>query len=313
MAAAALNNHLNMATDQPHLLLAEFRQAGFVVCGPLAPAALSTVRSAFHANQADHKKAWLAIDEPNRQAYFDLDDHHDAGSFLRHPAWLSLLDHPTTAGLVTDVCGAGAQLYSVSARTLPSVGTDVAAAKGGYARWHRDSPMEKGGMCKVFVYLTELRENSGTTALVPGSQHWSIDPSSNSGAQASFPISQSGDPTAGPIVSRLEFDREGGGHVGGHAAQSSMPGYRKVVGPAGTIMAFDTRTAHTTFANTSGVDRECIVLIFCPRWHKQTVGLLQLADLLEADGSLRKVPRRWRVLFGLETSNGDAFERRGFL
>ena len=109
MAAAALNNHLNMATDQPHLLLAEFRQAGFVVCGPLAPAALSTVRSAFHANQADHKKAWLAIDEPNRQAYFDLDDHHDAGSFLRHPAWLSLLDHPTTAGLVTDVCGAGAR------------------------------------------------------------------------------------------------------------------------------------------------------------------------------------------------------------
>ena len=55
----------------------------------------------------------------------------------------------------------------------------------------------------------------------------------------------------GPVASRHEFDRDTGSHVGGHEEQESMPDHEKIVCSAGSVMAFDTRCAHTAFANTS--------------------------------------------------------------
>ena len=198
--------------------------------------------------------------------------------------------------------------YEVDARTVPPISAADGAERGGYVRWHRDSPLIKGGICKIFIYLSDVGIDGGCTALVPGSHRWSV---SSAGSGTTFPVSDDGDPAAGEISQRHEFDRERVAHVGGHAAQDAMPGHVKIVCQAGSMLAFDTRCAHTAFANTSSQPRECIILIFCPKWHKQRAEIAALGDALSADGLLNSPFRR--QLFGLEGVGGAKLLRRGFL
>ena len=100
-------------------------------------------------------------------------------------------------------------------------------------------------------------------------------------------------------------------HQAWHAAQDAMPGHVKVVCRAGSMLAFDTRCAHTAFANTSATSRDCIIWIFCPKWQKQRTDVAALADTLNSDGLLDTSFRR--QLFGLEDASGAIIARRGFL
>ena len=175
-------------------------------------------------------------------------------------------------------------------------------------RVRRDSPLIKGGICKVFIYLNDIGADGGCTALVPGSHRWSLSPEAGG---STFPVSEGGDPAEGEVAQTHEFDRERAAHVGGHAAQDAMPGHVKVTCSAGTALFFDTRCAHTAFANTSQMPRECIILIFCPRWHKQRTDIAELADVLERTGAL--TTPFLRQLFGFETAAGGRISRRGFL
>ena len=63
-------------------------------------------------------------------------------------------------------------------------------------RWHRDSPMNKGGICKIFIYLSDVRADGGVTAVVPGSHRWAV---STEGDGSSFPVSEGGDPVSTPF------------------------------------------------------------------------------------------------------------------
>lgn len=295
-------------------LLRQFLDDGFVLHpGVLDPESLAELTSAFREAQEPVMAAWerSGAREGTGPASrsFDLNEFESPTSFLRNDVWLkTLLENPVISSLAQAVCGNGHQLYEVDARTVPPISPEDGAQRGGYVRWHRDSPIIKGGICKVFVYLNDVGVDGGCTALVPGSHRWSL---SSEGSGITFPVSEQGDPGAGEIKQRHEFDRERVAHIGGHAAQDAMPGHVKVVCRAGSMLAFDTRCAHTAFANTSATSRDCIILIFCPKWHKQRTDIAALADTLNDDGLLDTSFRR--QVFGIEGATGASIARRGFL
>lgn len=302
------------ASPDTSALLRRFVKDGFVLQPDvLQPRALAELTDAFRTARAPVMAAWerSGAREGNGAASrsFDMNDFGSPESFLRSEVWVKiLLENPVIRSLAQAVCGAGHQLYEVDARTVPPVSPEDGAERGGYVRWHRDSPLIKGGICKVFVYLNDVGFDGGCTAVVPGSHRWAL---SSEGSGTTFPVSEQGNPASGEIKQHHEFDRERVAHVGGHAAQDAMPGHVKIACRAGSMLAFDTRCAHTAFANTSNISRYCIILIFCPKWHKQRADVAALADALNSDGLLDTSLRR--QLFGFEDANGATIARRGFL
>jgi ectoine hydroxylase-related dioxygenase (phytanoyl-CoA dioxygenase family) len=330
MAAPPPQMHGGRPADARVALAAEqFLERGFcTIPGAVAGGQLARLQAAFTECAAPVRRRWeatvVADERVGRAArFFDLDGHGGGGSFLRRQEWLDLLDHPVVEQLSTAISGADCLLYEVSARTNPPLPAEEGDRRGGYVRWHRDSALIKAGICKVFLYLSDVGEDGGCTALVPGSHLWAAAPppaSTQSGgdsAMATFPVSASGDPRLGETAMDFAYDATTGSHVGGAASQEAMPGHEKIIAKAGTLLAFDTRCAHTAFANTSVHDRECLISIFCPKWHKQKAEVAALADALaSSDGSTVTLSARQRRLLGIDwqsAKGGRVATLRGFL
>lgn len=150
-------------------------------------------------------------------ALFDLNAFESPQAFLRSEVWVATqLENPLIRSLAQAVCGPGHQLYEVGARTVPPISPEDGAQRGGYVRWRRDSPLIKGGICKVFVYLNDVGVDGGCTALVPGPHRWALSPGTT------FPVSDEGDPPAGGEICQIHaFGRARAAHVGSHAAQDA--------------------------------------------------------------------------------------------
>lgn len=178
----------------------QFHNDGFVIMpGVVMPQALATLRQVFEESQPAVRAEWMAAtagDISRASRFFDMEGTA-AGSFLRRQEWLEVLDHPAIAQLSEAISGPDCLLYQVSVRTCPSMTAEDGERRGGYVRWHRDSPMIKGGICKIFLYLSDVAANGGCTALVPGSHRWKVPEGRTS---STFPISKEGDPITGEVV-----------------------------------------------------------------------------------------------------------------
>ena len=123
---------------------------------------------------------------------------------------------------------------------------------------------------KLFIYINDVADNGGPTAVVPGSH-----------------LAPEG-PTRGEYAGSRNPDG---------LPQDSMPGCVKASGPAGTAFFFDSRIHHSAMPNVSSRERSVLVVNLSPFWHKQFAPVVEGARRLDDAGALNTPLRR--QLFGI--------------
>jgi hypothetical protein len=161
-------------------------------------------------------------------------------------ALLELLWHPKTFPLVRNLLGDDVMMIDNDLFVTPPRTPHT------HADWHYDVGMpgvyhpRSLLMVKVFFLLTDVNENSGGTAMVPGSHRFPED----------FRFPHPGDP-------------------------KEMPGMVQMTGKAGTAYAFNGRTYHCAVNNESDFPRKVLIYNYGHFWMKMWQGYEPSARLLE--------------------------------
>lgn len=195
----------------------QFAAEGCLALGPvLPPAQLQAVQAAFDRGAGEAKGQWLdgVARGTAPAAYFDLPD-----PLAADPLFLDLVDHPSYYGLLMEFTGDQLLFLGPQFRTLPP-------SPLSYVGWHYDVERSNPLHLKVQLYLSDVGQDEGAFAYVPGSHR----------------------PDAGPypLVRRLE----------------SMPGHRVFPGRAGDAVLFNSYGVHTSMVNRTTRPRKSIILIY---------------------------------------------------
>jgi len=185
---------------------------------------------------------------------------------------LNLLWHPRVVPIVREVLGDDLMMIDNDFFVTPPRTSKT------HADWHHDVGMrgvhhpQSVLMVKVFYLLTDVNENSGGTAMVPGSHR--------------FP-----DGFAFPKV----------------AEPREMPGMVQMTGKAGTAYLFNGRVYHCAVNNDSDTPRKVLIYNYGHFWMKMWSGYEPSARLVEsaiADGDPLQ-----KQLLGIGDAYGTALPR----
>lgn len=232
-----------------------FEQNGFLVIpNALSADELATVRAAADAAEARWRAdpslpgARSAVLE-QVQAPIEYDDR-----------LLALLWHPKVFPLVRALLGDDVSMIDNDFFITPPHTPRT------HAGWHHDVGMPGVDharallMVKVFFLLTDVAENSGGTAMVPGSHRFPMD--------FAFP---------------------------GVADPRDMPGMVQMTGDAGTAYLFNGRTYHCAVNNDSDHPRRVLIYNYGHFWMKTWTGYEPSARLI-ADARASGDPVRMQLL-----------------
>lgn len=217
--------------------LQHFRQQGYVLIeNALDPFGLARVQAAYAAIQRQTEPAWRAMVQSGvfKGGYGNGPDAHTMDSIYQYdPLFLDIAANPVTLPLLEEVIGPSVQAMEMVAH-CHHAGTNA------HTGWHRDWPPYRHPKhvlkAKAFYFLDDQDEAMGCFTVVPGSHLWDDDPSK---------------------------DRYTG------ATLEEMPGLKKMVGPAGSVLLWDVTLWHTGTANTSQRDRRLLIYGYMPFWVKK--------------------------------------------
>ncbi|MCL4858199.1 MAG: phytanoyl-CoA dioxygenase family protein [Caldilineaceae bacterium] len=215
----------------------QFREDGFVLIeNALAPYGMSRVRAAFEHAQRATEPAWRAMVQSGvyKGGYGNGPDAHTmSGVYEYDHLFLDVAENPVIMPLLEQVVGPNVQSMEIVAHCHHG---GTAAHTG----WHRDWPPYRHPKyalkVKAFYFLDDQTEAMGCFTVVPGSHQWDEDPPK---------------------------DRYTG------ATLEQMPGMKKMVGPAGSVLVWDVTLWHTGTANTSTCDRRLLIYGYMPFWVKK--------------------------------------------
>lgn len=253
--AACIANRL---TDQER---SAFERDGFlIVRGALDPGAVGTLRAVADREDAAYRA------QPQVGPYHVLNQHDLIG---RDPAYLDLVDLPTTFPKVLGILGWHIQLFHTQLIVTPP--TSPGAAHGGYG-WHQDNnrmnldlettPQPRVSL-KVGYFLTDLPEpGMGNLCVVPASHH-----------------------AGRPAV----------------ALGEQPPGAIEVTAAAGDAIVFDRRLWHSASTNHSDRTRVFVTVGYSYRWLRPK-SAMDFGDFRDTVGPIR------RQLLGATTSANAWFD-----
>ena len=238
-----------MGNDPAELAASVERDGYCVVEGALGPAELQALQAAFAHHLAPEYEKFNAAGSVNVQNqrilglpsnFLQLDD-----------SFMQLVENPALLTVVTRLIGEDVQLQEMFSRCYPPEPPGPDAM--GYVQWHHDHPTPGcHRWVKVQVLLSDVSENGGALAVVPGSH-------------------LAGQPRKGKAGTAPAFaDYKSSRTPDGWRAEDEMAGMVKMAHRAGTMVVFDTHTWHTATANTSGVDRNSFFISYTPFWCRQT-------------------------------------------
>jgi ectoine hydroxylase len=226
------------------------------------------VCAAFETIQRQTEPAWRAMVQSGvyKGGYGHGPDAHTMNNAYDYdPLFLEIADNPITRPLLEAVIGPNLQAMEVVAHCHH-------AHTNAHTGWHRDWPPYRHPQyslkVKAFYFLDDQTEDMGCFTIVPGSHKWDNDP----------PRDQyTGD--------TLE----------------EMPGMKKMIGPAGSVLIWDVTLWHTGTANTSDKDRRLLIYGYMPFWVKKWESQTPPEAVIDwAD-----TPRR-RQLMGIHAVHGRA-------
>jgi ectoine hydroxylase-related dioxygenase (phytanoyl-CoA dioxygenase family) len=217
--------------------LAHFREHGWVLIeNALAPFGLDRVRSAFEQVQQQTEPAWRESVRLGayKGGYGNGPDAHTMGEVYQYDdIFLDIADNPVVMPLLEEVIGPNVQAMEIVAHCHHG-------HTNAHTGWHRDWPPYRHPKyalkVKAFYFLDDQTENMGCFTIVPGSHKWDEDP-----------------------------PRER--YIGEHLEE--MPGMKKMIGPAGSVLVWDVTLWHTGTANTSDRDRRLLIYGYMPFWVKK--------------------------------------------
>jgi ectoine hydroxylase-related dioxygenase (phytanoyl-CoA dioxygenase family) len=247
----------------------QFDEEGYLLIeNALDAIGLARVRAAYESVQRLTEPAWRESvrTQTYKGGYGNGPDAHTMGNIYQHDdLFLDLADNPLVMPLLEEVVGPNVQVMEMVAH-CHHAGTQAHTA------WHRDWPPYRHPKyilkAKVFYFLDDQTEDMGCFALVPGSHLWDEDP-----------------PKEKYSGSALE----------------TMPGMKKIVGPAGSAILWNVVCWHTGTANTSQRDRRLVIYGYMPFWVKKWESETPPQNIIDwAD-----TPRR-RQLMGIHAVHGRA-------
>ncbi|MEZ4728804.1 MAG: phytanoyl-CoA dioxygenase family protein [Caldilineaceae bacterium] len=217
--------------------LRQFREEGYVLIeNALDPFGLGRVRAAFEHIQRQTEPAWRAMVQSGnlKGGYGNGPDAHTMGNAYEYDTlFLDIADNPITTPLLETVIGPNVQVMEIVAHCHHG-------HTNAHTGWHRDWPPYRHPQyslkVKAFYFLDDQTEDMGCFTIVPGSHHWDEDP-----------------PREKYVHETLE----------------EMPGLKKMVGPAGSVLIWDVTLWHTGTANTSDKDRRLLIYGYMPFWVKK--------------------------------------------
>jgi len=231
-----------MLATQPQIEVTEeqceqFREEGYLLIeNALAPFGLDRVRSAFEAVQRQTEPEWRAMVESGaiKGGYGNGPDAHTMGNAYEYDSiFLDIADNPITKPILETVIGPNLQSMEIVAHCHHG---HTAAHTG----WHRDWPPYRHPeyilKAKAFYFLDDQTEDMGCFTIVPGSHK-----------RDEYP------PKEQYTNDQLE----------------AMPGLKKMVGPAGSVLIWDVTLWHTGTANISDKDRRLLIYGYMPFWVKK--------------------------------------------
>ena len=214
-----------------------FREHGYVLVeNALDAYGLARVRSAFEAAQRATDPAWRGMVQSGvfKGGYGHGPDAHTIDEAYQHDElFLDIAENPHLAPLLERVIGPNVQSMEIVAHCHH-------AHTNAHTGWHRDWPPYRHPhyalKVKAFYFLDDQSEEMGCFTVVPGSHQWDDDP---------------------------PRDRYTGRDL------ETMPGMKKMVGPAGSVLVWDVTLWHTGTANTSDRDRRLLIYGYMPFWVKK--------------------------------------------
>jgi ectoine hydroxylase-related dioxygenase (phytanoyl-CoA dioxygenase family) len=217
--------------------LQHFREQGYVLIeDALDPFGLPRVQAAYEQIQRQTEPAWRAMVQSGvyKGGYGNGPDAHTMDSIYQHDSlFLDIAANPVTLPLLEAVIGPNVQ-------TMEMVAHCHHAGTHAHTGWHRDWPPYRHPQyalkVKAFYFLDDQTEEMGCFTVVPGSHLWDDDPPK---------------------------ERYTG------AALEQMPGMKKMIGPAGSVLIWDVTLWHTGTANTSNRDRRLLIYGYMPFWVKK--------------------------------------------
>lgn len=247
----------------------QFREVGYVLIeNALDPFGLDRVRAAFEHAQRTTEPEWRAMLQSGvyKGGYGNGPDAHTISEAYQYDdLFLDIADNPVIKPLLEEVIGPNLQVMEIVAHCHHG---HTAAHTG----WHRDWPPYRHPKyalkVKAFYFLDDQTEEMGCFTIVPGSHKWDEDP---------------------------PRDR----YMGDTLEQ--MPGLKKMVGPAGSVLVWDVTLWHTGTANTSDRDRRLLIYGYMPFWVKKWESRTPPDNILRwANTPLR------RQLMGIHAVHGRA-------
>ncbi len=217
--------------------LHQFREEGYVLIeNALAPFGLDRARAAFEDVQRQTEPGWRAMLQSGeiKGGYGNGPDAHTMGNAYEFdPLFLDIADNPIVTPFLEAVIGPSLQAMEVVAHCHH-------AHTGAHTGWHRDWPPYRHPeyilKAKAFYFLDDQTEDMGCFTIVPGSHKRDENP-----------------PRDQYVNETLE----------------EMPGLKKMVGPAGSVLIWDVTLWHTGTANTSDRDRRLLIYGYMPFWVKK--------------------------------------------
>jgi ectoine hydroxylase-related dioxygenase (phytanoyl-CoA dioxygenase family) len=249
--------------------LSQFREQGYVLIeNALAPFGLERVRAAYENIQRQTEPAWREMLRNGviKGGYGHGPDAQTMNNIHEYDdVFLEIADNPVIMPLLEEVIGPNVQVMEMVAHCHHG-------HTNAHTGWHRDWPPYRHPKhvlkTKAFYFLDDQTEEMGCFTIVPGSQHWDDDP---------------------PKERFTGDDLE------------KMPGLKKMIGPAGSVLVWDVTLWHTGTANTSDHDRRVLIYGYMPFWVKKW------ESETPADHIVRwaDTPRR-RQLMGIHAVHGRA-------
>jgi ectoine hydroxylase-related dioxygenase (phytanoyl-CoA dioxygenase family) len=249
--------------------LHQFRDEGYLLIeNALAPFGLERVRAAYEDVQRQTEPAWRAMVASGdlKGGYGNGPDAHTMSNLYEHdPLFLDIAENPIAMPLLQAVVGPDLQTMEMVAHCHHG---HTAAHTG----WHRDWPPYRHPeyilKAKAFYFLDDQTEDMGCFTLVPGSHKRDAYPPK--------------DQYRGDTL-------------------EEMPGLKKMVGPAGSVLIWDVTLWHTGTANTSDKDRRLLIYGYQPFWVKKWGSTTPPQTIIDwAD-----TPQR-RQLMGIHAVHGRA-------
>ncbi len=249
--------------------LHQFREDGFILIeNALEPFGLARVRAAFEQVQRAMEPGWRAMLASGviKGGYGNGPDAHTMNQIYEYDSvFLDIAENPVVTPFLDEIIGPNLQSMEVIAHCHHG-------HTNAHTGWHRDWPPYRHPKhilkAKAFYFLDDQTEDMGCFTVVPGSHKRDEDPPRDK---------YTGD--------TLE----------------DMPGLKKMIGPAGSVLIWDVTLWHTGTANTSDKDRRMLIYGYMPFWVKKWESELPPQTIIDwAD-----TPQR-RQLMGIHAVAGRA-------